>query len=148
MRAKEYYRYTEKVLYSYRHNVEMSEKLLGELDMLRAKGDMIGQSYGNAGSISGVSDPVLSYVMKVEGLEHKLKRVIRRVKAVDSLREDLRTGKVITITSPRNLLRILAEHCIDGVTVSEFLRYTHWVRSTFYARKHELVLIAGEYLRA
>lgn len=148
MRAKEYYRYTENVLYSYRHNVEMSEKLLGELDMLRAKGDMIGQSYGNAGSISGVSDPVLSYVMKVEGLEHKLKRVIRRVKAVDSLREDLRTGKVITITSPRNLLRILAEHCIDGVTVSEFLRYTHWVRSTFYARKHELVLIAGEYLRA
>ena len=148
MRAKEYYRYTERVLYSYRHNVEMSGKLSGELDMLRAKGDMSGQSYGNAGRVSGVSDPVLSYVMKAEELEHKLKRVMRRVKAVDSLREDLRLGKVITITSPRNLLRILAEHYIDGVTVSEFLRYTHWVRSTFYARKHELVLIAGEYLRA
>ena len=36
----------------------------------------------------------------------------------------------------------------EYLTVSEFLSIHNWVRSTFHARKHELVLIAGEYLRA
>ena len=147
MTNEEYYRYTEKVLYSYKNNVNVSEKLIGELDMLRNAGDISGQSYGNSGKVSGILDPVLAYVMRVEGLESKLKRVMRRVKAVDTLREDLRNGNVITVTSARDLLKILNEHYIEKQTVSAFLGIHNWVRSTFYARKHELVLIAGEYLR-
>ena len=148
MTNEEYYRYTEKVLHSYKRNVGTSEKLAEELDMLREVGDIQGQSYGNAVNMSAVSDPVLAYVIKVESIEKKLKRIKRRVKAVDRLREDLRECKVITIASPRNLLRILTEYYIEGLTVNEFLSIHNWIRSTFYVRKRELVIIAGEYLRA
>ena len=147
MTNEEWYKYTEKVLRSYRRNVESALRVQEELDILRECGSMAGMKYAG-GHTSGSGDPVLSYVMRSEGLENKLKRIMRRVKAVEKLREDLRNGEIITITSPRNLLRILTEYFIDGLTVSEFLRQTSLVRSTFYVRKRELVTIAGEYLRA
>ena len=81
-------------------------------------------------------------------LEASLGRQMRRVKAVDQMRKDLEAGKVITITSPRNLLKILESYYVAGVSVREFLEITHWVRSTFYVRRRELVMITGEYLCA
>ncbi len=147
MTNEEWYKYTEKVLHSYRRNVESALRVQQELDILRECGSMAGMKYAEGG-ISGSGNPVLSYVMRAEGLENKLKRILRRVLAVERLREDLQNGGVITVTKPRNLLRILTEYYIDGLTVTEFLRQTSWVRSTFYARKRELVMIAGEYLRA
>ncbi len=147
MTNEEWYKYTEKILHSYRRNVESALRLQEEIDILRECGDMAGVRYAE-GHTSGSGDPVLSYVMRVEGLESRLKRIKRRVRAVEKLREDLRNGEIITVTSPRNLLRILTEYYIDGLTVTEFLRITSWVRSTFYARNRELVMIAGEYLRA
>ncbi len=147
MTNEEWYKYTEKILRSYRRNVESALRVQEELDILRECGDMAGMRYAE-GHASGSGDPVLSYVMRAEGLENKLKRIKRRVRVVERLREDLRNGEIITVTSSRNLLRILTEHYIDGLTVTEFLRITSWVRSTFYARRRELVMIAGEYLRA
>ena len=81
-------------------------------------------------------------------LERRLRRMTRRVIAVESLREDLRKGAVVTITSPRNLQTILEDYYMAGSTVRDFLEMTHWVRSTFYVRRRELVIITGEYLRA
>lgn len=147
MTNEEWYKYTEKVLHSYRRNVESALGVQEEIDILRECGDIARMRYAE-GHSSGSVDPVLLFVMRVEGLENKLKRIMRRVKAVEKLREDLRNGEVITVTKPRNLLRILTEHFIDGLTVTEFCRQTSWVRSTFYARRRELVMIAGEYLRA
>ena len=143
------YRYAERVLYRHKASVKKCAEMGSEIAGLRAKGDVQGQSYKScAGVHGGVSDPVARHVEEVMKLERRLRRMMRRVQAVESLREDLRAGKVITITSPRNLLKILEDYYIAGATVSEFLASTHWVRSTFYVRRRELVMIAGEYLRA
>lgn len=148
MQAKEY-RYAEKVLYSYRPNLEEASTLELELDILREAGDVKAQQYEQiSGKVSGISDPVSDYVSEVMRLEARLKRVMRRVSAVDRLREDLVNGCVITNTKPKNLLLILDKFYIAGVTVYEFLSTFHWSRSIFYVRRRELVMITGEYLRA
>ena len=148
MQGKEY-RYAEKVLYSYRANVERASMLALELDILREAGDVKAQKYGQTpGNVSGIGDPVSSHVMEVLRLEARLKRVMRRVSPVNQLREDLEKGRVITITSPKNLLLILDKYYIAGSTVNEFLRVYRWSRSIFYVRRRELVMITGEYLRA
>ncbi len=148
MQAKEY-RYAEKVLYSYRSNLEAASTLALELDILREAGDVKAQQYAQMpGKVSGISDPVSEHVSEVMRLEARLKRVMRRVSAVDRLREDLVNGRVITITKPENLVIILDKYYIAGVTIYEFLSTSHWSRSIFYVRRRELVMITGEYLRA
>lgn len=143
------YRYAEKVLYSYRRDNEKVSTLLAEIDILREAGSVRVQSYnGLVGNVHGISDPVASHVEKVMSLERRLKRVLRRVKAVDQMREDLQNDRVITITSKRNLLLILDGYYIPCLTVNEFLTAFCWSRSIFYVRRRELVMIAGEYLRA
>ena len=145
----EEYRYAERVLYRYKKQSEKCAEMASEIAEMRAKGDVQVQNYNSCAGVHGrVSDPVARHVEEVMRLERRLRRMMRRVKAVDRLREDLRAGKVITITSPRNLLKILEDYYIAGSTVSEFLAVTHWVRSTFYVRRRELVMVAGEYLRA
>ncbi len=143
------YRYAEKVLYSYRRDNEKASTLSAELEILREAGDVRVQSYnGLVENVQGISDPVASHVEKVMSLERRLKRVLRRVKAVDQMREDLQNDRVITITSKRNLLLILDGYYIPCLTVNEFLTAFCWSRSIFYVRRRELVMIAGEYLRA
>ncbi len=143
------YRYAEKVLYSYRQDNEKASILAAETDILREAGDVRVQSYNvSGGSVQSISDPVARHVEKVMSLERKLKRVLRRVKAVDRMREDLQNDRVITITSKRNLLLILDGYYIPCVTAREFLSVVRWSRSIFYVRRRELVMIAGEYLRA
>ena len=145
----EEYRYAERVLYRYKGQREKCAELASEVAILRERGDLRGQDYNACAGVHGsISDPVARYVEEVMKLEGRLRRMTRRVKAVDRLREDLRNRAVITITSPRNLLRILEDYYMAGVTVSDFLAVTHWVRSTFYVRRRELVMVAGEYLRA
>ena len=141
------YRYAEKVLYGYRRNAETAARLSEELRSLREVGDVHGQSYGQS-IRGGKSDPVARHVDEVMSLEGRLKRVMRRVEAVDRMREDLRTGNVITITTGKNLLLILDEYYISGRTASEFVSVYRCSRSMFYVRRRELVMIAGEYLRA
>ena len=143
------YRYAERVLYGYKGQAEKCAELRLKIAELRAKGDVQGQSYNfGSGVHSTVSDPVSRHVGEVMKLEASLRRQMRRVKAVDQMRKDLEAGKVITITSPRNLLKILEGYYVAGSTVREFLEATHWVRSTFYVRRRELVMITGEYLRS
>ena len=145
----EEYRYAERVLYGYKRQSEKCAEMVLEIADLRSKGDIHGQSYDVGVCVHGsVSDPVGRHVEEVMKREGRLRRMMRRVKAIECLRKDLESGKVITITSPRNLLRILNDYYIAGATVSKFLEITHWVRSTFYVRRRELVMIAGEYLRA
>ena len=143
------YRYAERVLYGYKEQAEKCAELRLKIAELRAKGDVQGQKYNfTAGGHSTMSDPVSRHVEEVMKLEASLRRQMRRVKAVDQMRKDLEAGKVITITSPRNLLKILESYYVAGVSVREFLEITHWVRSTFYVRRRELVMITGEYLRS
>ena len=146
MTEKEY-RYAEKVLYSYRRDNERASTLSSELENLREAGDVHVQSYGQRTG-GGSGDPVARHVEKVMSIERRLKRILRRVKAVDVMREDLREGNVITITSGKNLLLILDGYYIPCITVSEFLSTHRWSRSVFYIRRRELVMITGEYLRA
>lgn len=145
MTEKEY-RYAERVLYSYRSNKEQAERLNEELRMLRRAGSVHGQGYGVR--VAGLkADPVARYVDEVMSLESRLKRVTRRVRAVDRMREDLEKGRVITVTKPRNLLLILDGYYIPSLTVNEFLTSFCWSRSIFYVRRRELVMVTGEYLR-
>lgn len=141
------YRYAEKVLYSYRRNNETCAGLSEELQALREAGDVHGQSYGQIAA-GGGNDPVARHVDEVMRIESRLKRIQRRVSAVDEMRKDLRAGNVITITKPKNLLLILDGYYIPGATVNEFLTAFCWSRSIFYVRRRELVMIAREYLRA
>lgn len=146
MTEKEY-RYAEKVLYSYKRNVETCCRLSEELRSLREAGDVHGQNYGQIAT-GGSGDPVARHVEEVMRIEARLKRIQRRVKAVDEMRKDLQAGNVITIMKPKNLLLILDGYYIPRVTVNEFLSIYCWSRSIFYVRRRELVMIAGEYLRA
>lgn len=142
------YRYTERVLYMHKDTVRKCAEIALEIATLRAKGDVQGQSYkACAGVHGGVSDPVARHVEEVLRMERRLRRMCRRVKAIESLRDDLRSSSVITVTRPCNLLRILEDYYLAWSTVLEFLEKTRWVRSTFYVRRRELVMIAGEYLR-
>ena len=143
------YRYAERVLYRHKDSVKKCAEMASEIAELRAKGDVPVQSYKACAGVHGsVSDPVARHVEEIMRQERRLQRMVRRVQAVESLREDLRNGAVITITSPRNLLKILEDYYMAGTMVSDFLTSTHWVRSTFYMRRRELVIITGEYLRA
>lgn len=143
------YRYAERVLYRYKRQAEMCAEMAFEMATLSAKGDIHGHSYSASVGVHGEkSDPVAWHVEELMMLERRLMRMMRQVEAVDRLREDLHSGEVITITSPRNLIKILEDYYIAGSTVSDFLAATHWVRSTFYVRRRELVMITGEYLRA
>ncbi len=145
MTEKEY-GYAERALYSYRRNKEKASTLAAELEILREAGDVHGQGYGQTAAVLN-ADPVARHVDEVMRLESRLRKVMRRVTAVDRMREDLRNGKVITITKPRNLLLILDGYYIPGATVNEFLTVFCWSRSIFYARRRELVMVTGEYLR-
>ncbi|MBQ3447314.1 MAG: hypothetical protein IJG37_06710 [Synergistaceae bacterium] len=143
------YRYTERVLYRHKDTEKKCEELALEIAELRVKGDVQGQRYNACAGVHGsVSDPVARHVEEVLRMERRLRRMSRRMRVVESLRDDLRNGGVVTVTHPRNLLRILEDYYIAGSTVLEFLELTHWVRSTFYVRRRELVMVTGEYLRA
>lgn len=140
--------YAEKVLYSYRLNKEREELLKAEIAELAGMLDVRGQNYSPDGVRQGkYTDPVASRYERIEAVEGRLKLVSKRVRAVEALREDLRIGCVDALTGTDKLLLLLEGYYMEQVPAKEFLRRAGWLRSVFYARRRELVMLAGEYLR-
>ncbi len=142
------YKYAEKCLYSYRKNEAKALQLREEIGQLRETGDVRCQSYELQSGMNGVnSDPVGRYVESLERLEQQIFRLERKVKPIAGLRQDLKQGTVITVTSAKNLLLVMEGYYFECQTVSRFLSVMRWARSTFFNRRSELLSLTVEYLK-
>lgn len=148
MKSETRYRYIEAFLRGYIRDSLYLLKYQDELAKLTARGDVNCQQYDQRVKRNNSSDPVSRHAEAIINLEQKIAKYKSRVDAVDMLRDKLDRGDVSTITSPRKLLQLLDDHYIGGCSMVEFLRLNHWGRSIFYARRRELVTLAGDYLRS
>ncbi len=130
------YRYAEKCLYSYKENEQDLSHLKNQLQELKQYGDVHGYRYDTFGNTCMKSDPVSSYVAQLEGIEHRLMRVRRRVYPVRRLIEDLKEN------DKRNEYHrlILEGFYFERIPLTTLLAAWHWCRSVFFARRHDLVM--------
>lgn len=144
---KAFYRAIENTLCSYIRDSLLIKKYQAELDQVIMAGDVKCQQYSQEKKVGGNSDPVACHVDKIIALERKIYKLSTQINAIDRLREDLKNETVITLSNPANLLLILNEYYINVLRQREFLRMVRWSRAIFYARRNELIIIAGNYLR-
>ena len=143
MREINAYRHVEKCLRGYKINTARLEQLRAELIDLQAESDIHAQDYsGRMMSVAVGADPVSSYVQRKLTLEHRIFVLEKHTQPIKLLREDLQRS---TDSASRNMLLVLEQYYLAGVSMTRLLEVTGWNRSTFYSRRLSLVTLAVSY---
>lgn len=147
MGRKDSYRFAEKCLYEYLPNCAKLEALKAELELVRRAGDLRGHSYEVGGNVQGShSDPVSSYIERLEALEHEIKRLVRYTEPVGRFREDVSCSNVKGSSKKKDYHQILELYYFGGNRPKEIVSQLHCSRSVFYERRKALVQMAMKYL--
>ena len=147
MRKHDAYRYAEKCLYDYPANSAKLSALSEELELLRGTGDVRGHVYEVGCNVRGShSDPVSSYVEKIENTERRIKELKRYVGPVRRLISDLTGPNVLARSKNEDYRRILELYYFGGNSAAQVISQLNWSKSMFYERKKRLVAIAMVYM--
>ena len=95
---------------------------------------------------SSHSDPVSSYVERLEALEHEVKKLVRYTEPVSRLRKDVSCSNVRNSSKKNDYSQILELYYLGGNRPKEILSQLHLSRSVFYERRERLVQMAMKYL--
>ena len=147
MKASEIFKFTEKCLYHYKDNLARLNVLNDDLKILRAGSDVHVQTYQLTFNFSGMpSDPVASYVEKIQSLESQIKRLERRTAPITRLIKDLasvRSSKNNFFADCRAVLELFYFQRLTLLDVAAELGKS---RRTISSRREALVKKAAGYL--
>ena len=141
------FRLTEKILYDYPKNSARLKVLTEDLRVLRISTDVKAQSYDKPPCDPlGHSDPVMSYVIKLETLEEKIKELERITEPIKSLVDYLNAPYILENSDKNMLKKILDFYYFGGNTQTDVLKELHVSRTQLYKNRLDLVELAGVYL--
>ena len=144
---KDNFRYAEKCLYEYKRNLACLEVLRQDLQMLKVSSDVHAQSYDSTiGKNSLPSDPVLSRLLKIETVEHRIKQLERLTKPIERFEVDLKSPEVLENSRKKDLLQILNLFYFGGNSVDLVTEKLGLSRRLFFYKRRELVLEVIDYL--
>ena len=149
MTEKEMLQYIDECLEDYPSNLTRIEVLNRDLSELRASSDVHAQNYlviRNKDSKIRHSDPVVSYVLKIERLEEEIKRLQRITEPISKMIQDLKTPYASEDSLNNDYIKILGLYYFGRNPVQIILDITQWSRAAFFRKKKQLALLAKNYL--
>ena len=147
MKQKNDFRYAEKCLYEYKRNLAGLKVLREDLRVAQAGLDVHAQNYQYTFNFTGeVSDPVQSRLMKIEGLEERIRKLERVVNPIKQLIEDLTAPEVLEYSENKYLMDILRLMYFGKNPPDAIMNELNIARTTFFKQRRELVNMAISYL--
>ena len=149
MKTKELdkYRYAEKCLYEYKRNLAGLKVLREDLRVLQAGTDVHAQNYQLTFSFSGtVSDPVHARLVKIEGLEERIRKLERITTPITQLGEDMTAPEVLEYSPSKGLMEILRLVYFGQNPADAVMAELKISRKMYYNRRRELVNMTISYL--
>lgn len=149
MTDKETLQYIDECLEDYPSNLTRIEVLNKDLNMLRASSDVHAQNYltiRNKDSKTRHSDPVVSYVLKIEKLEEEIGRLKRITEPISKMIQDLKTPYASESSLNNDFIKILGLYYFGRNPIQIILDITQWSRAAFFRKKKKLALLAKNYL--
>ena len=147
MQEKNKFRYAEKCLYEYKRNVAALDVLREDLRVAKASYDVHAQNYQLSFGFSGEpSNPVEARLIKIEGLENKIKFLERCSKPITRLLSDLDSPENLSGSDNELLLNILKLMYFGKNKPSVIREELNICKRTFSLRRRELVNMAEAYL--
>ena len=147
MKQKNDFRYAEKCLYEYKRNLAGLKVLREDLRVAQAGLDVHAQNYQYTFNFTGeVSNPVQSRLMKIEGLEERIRKLERVVNPIKQLIEDLTAPEVLEYSENKYLMDILRLMYFGKNPPDAIMSELNIARTTFFKQRRELVNMAISYL--
>ena len=149
MTEKETLQRVEECLEDYPANLTRIEVLNKDLRVLRASTDVQAQNYlsiRNKERKGNHSDPVVSYVLKIEKLEEEIERLKRITEPLSKMIQDLKTPYATEDSLNNDFIKILGLYYFGRNPVQIVLDITRWSRAGFFRKKKQLILLAKTYL--
>ena len=141
------YRYAEKCLYEYKRNLAGLKVLREDLRVLQAGTDVHAQSYQLTFGFSGtVSDPVHARIVKIEGIEERIRKLERITRPITQLVEDITAPEVLEYSNSKGLMEILRLVYFGRNPAEAVMEELKISRKMYYARRRELVNMTISYL--
>ncbi len=147
MTVREKFRYIEKCLYNYHANMARLEVLRFDLAELRRRGDVKVQNYtAMVRSYGNHSDPPAEFEHECTKLENEISRLMRITQPITLMLSHFDNPHVGDASRKRVLKEVYYAVYEGGNPMDEASEILQMSRKTCYARRCELVSIAGEYL--
>ena len=147
MKENDKFRYAEKCLYEYKRNLCGLGVLQEDLRVAHAGLDVHGQNYQYTFEFTGeVSNPVHSRLVKIEGIEEKIRYLERHTKPITQLIEDLTAPEVLEYSENKMLMEIMKLMYFGKNPPESIMNELNIARTTFFKRRRELVNMAVSYL--
>lgn len=147
MKERDKFRYAEKCLYEYKRNVAGLKVLLDDLRVLQAGLDVHAQSYQLTFGFEGeVSNPVHARLVKIEGVEDRIRKLERVVNPIKQLIEDITAPEVLEYSDNKGLVEILKLLYFGRNPVDAVIDELKITRRTFFRQRRELVNMTVSYL--
>lgn len=147
MKENDKFRYAEKCLYEYKRNLCGLKVLQEDLRVAHAGLDVHAQNYQYTLNFTGeVSNPEQSRLMKIEGIEEKIRYLERHTKPITQLMEDLTAPEVLEYSENKMLMEIMKLMYFGKNPPEAIMNELNIARTTFFKRRRELVNMAVSYL--
>ena len=148
MKDKDIFRFTEKLLFSYKDNLARLETLSGDLRVLRVGGDVHAQSYQLSFNFSEPSDPVAAHTEKIISLENQIKRLERNTTPITRLIQEVDkcAANASEFAPVRDFQGLLKLFYFGGLTLYDVAIELKRSRRTISERRKSLVRKAAAYL--
>ena len=147
MKENDKFRYAEKCLYEYKRNLCGLKVLQEDLRVANAGLDVHAQNYQYTLNFTGeVSNPEQSRLMKIEGIEEKIRYLERHTKPITQLMEDLTAPEVLEYSENKMLMEIMKLMYFGKNPPEAIMNELNIARTTFFKRRRELVNMAVSYL--
>lgn len=147
MKAESKFQYAEKCMYEYKRNQAGLKVLRDDLRVMQAGLDVHAQNYQYTLGFTGeVSNPVHSRLVKIEGIEDRIRYLERYTKPITQLIEDLTAPEVLEYSENKVLIEILRLMYFGKNPPEAVIAELKIAKRTFYRQRRELVNMAISYL--
>ena len=147
MKERDKFRYAEKCLYEYKRNVAGLRVLREDLRVMKSGLDVHAQSYQMTIGFEGeVSNPVHARVVRIEGVEERIRKLERVVEPIKQLVEDITAPEVLDYSENKGLIEILRLVYFGRNPIEAVIEELKITRRTFFRQRRELVNMTISYL--
>ena len=141
------FRYAEKCLYEYKRNQAGLKVLREDLRVAQAGLDVHAQNYQYMFNFTGeVSNPVQTRLVKIEGIEERIRYLERHTKPIAQLIEDLTAPEVLKYSENNALMDILRLMYFGKNPPEAVIEELKIGKRTFYRQRRELVNMTISYM--
>lgn len=147
LKERDKFRHAEKCLYEYKQNMAGLKVLREDLRVVEASTDVHVQNYECSIILTGnPSSPPESRVIKIEGIQRRIKELERYTKPITELIENLTSPDVLDGSNKKMMMDILRLMYFGGNVPDVIVDELNITRRTFFRLRRELVYTAITYL--